>query len=426
MRTELIERLVLRGIALTGKFLLAICIAKYIGLAAIGVYGLAVGFAVVGTKLFGLGFSAEINRRLGHVGGRGIILVAGRISAVYGLSYLLVGSIVLIALRAPIVHLQVSGVGGHLWLIFCVVIVEHLSFELNSYVFSLHKPKLGSWLLFMRTGGWSVVAIAALVSAYSTGIGDIFRIWIFSDILVVSVAACVLVHEYFAADVNLGPYVGSIVGVWRGGYLFFISISVISAMQYLERFLASPHLSQDQLGRYVFVWSVANALQTISNAAIVVVTTPRLAKWAGMGDRVQYSKVLKSSLRTCLALTFTVAIVIVAMFRPVMNVAHIGMKSGDVLVMIMLLFSFMIRSVCDIFVAAAIATCSRISLLFATGLVATLGGPMVWWMCQMGTGTYVALSHLLVSVFMLLSLYYLIIRPSRGFDLNTEASAAYS
>ena len=423
MKFELLERLALRGVALVSKFILAICIAKYIGLAAVGIYGLAVGFAVVGTKIFGLGFSAEINRRLGYVGGRGILLMAGKIVAFYGSSYFVVGLISSIALFSPLVNHWDPALSSNFWIIFGVVIAEHLSFELNTYIFSMHKTKLGSWLLFMRTGGWAVIAIATLASASITGIEGVFRIWILSDLLVVCVAAGVLLSEYSAADVGADLNLGSLGEVWAGGRLFFISIAIISAMQYLERFLASPHLSQDQLGRYVFVWSIANALQTISNAVIVVVATPRLAKAAGLGDRLQYSRALKSALRSCLILTSVVAAVVIVMFRPALAVAHIAIRPADSMVMIVLLLSFIIRSICDIFVAAAIATCSGNNLLFATGVLAGLGVPLVWFMCQIGTEVYVAVSHLLVSAVMLLVLYFFAVRPAERLGFGEKVSA---
>ena len=64
--------------------------------------------------------------------------------------------------------------------------------------------------------------------------------------------------------------------VWRDGAPFFVALLLLSVLQYLERFVASAQLDANELGRYVFVWSIANAVQTGASATVVAVAAPRL------------------------------------------------------------------------------------------------------------------------------------------------------
>ncbi|KAG8150848.1 lipopolysaccharide biosynthesis protein [Burkholderia catarinensis] len=355
------SRLLLRVGALGLKFVLTIVVARTLGFDSVAVYGFALAVSVVASKVLGLGFSTEINRRLAGPDPRDAIRTCVRVSVLYAGAYVLLCGVAALPLDA----FGASRIGAlpdmPLVLVALVACAEHAALEVNTWLFSLHRTRAASWLLFVRTGAWAGVAIAALTAGAIDSIDGLFAIWLAADACVVALGCALIAHaaHRLPAMPALSATRARLATVWRDGAPFFVALLLLSVLQYLERFVASALLDADTLGRYVFVWSIANAIQTIASATVAAVAAPRLVRAldCARGAAPAFRAELAHALRASFALTGAAALAIAVLHPWIFRVAQAGtaapMPSGAVLAI--LLLSFVLRAVADVLWAAAVA-----------------------------------------------------------------------
>lgn len=351
-------RLLLRVGALGLKFMLTIVVARTLGFDAVAAYGVALAVSVVASKVLGLGFSTEINRRLAGPDPRDAVRTCVRLSMLYACVYVLLCGLAALPVDAFGAHLAALS-GTSLLVVVLVACAEHAALEVNTWLFSLHRPRAASWLLFVRTGAWAGIAIGALTVHAIDSIDGLFAIWIAADLFVVVAAGLLIAHA--ARRLPSMPALSAtrvrLATVWRDGAPFFVALLLLSVLQYLERFIASALLDADAIGRYVFVWSIANAIQTIASATVVAVAAPRLvgALDTTRGAAPAFRAELARALRASLLLTGAAALAIALAHPWIFRLAH---ASGDALSTAMLgilLLSFVLRAAADVLWAAAVA-----------------------------------------------------------------------
>ncbi|MET3631995.1 oligosaccharide flippase family protein [Burkholderia sp. 572] len=396
------SRLALRVGALGLKFMLTIVVARTLGFDAVAVYGVALAVSVVASKVLGLGFSTEINRRLAGPDPRDAVRTCVRLSVLYAGVYALLGGIAAL----PVDTLGAARFGAlsdmPLLLVTLVACAEHAALEVNTWLFSLHRARAASWLLFVRTGAWAGIAIAALTAQAIDSIDGLFAVWIAGDVVVV-LAGWMLIADVArrlpampalsATRVRLGA-------VWRDGAPFFIALLLLSVLQYLERFVAAAQLDANELGRYVFVWSIANAIQTIASATVVAVAAPRLVsaldstRDAAPAFRAELARALRASL----LLTGASALAIAALHPWIFRLAHTGNDAPSAAILAVLLLSFVLRAATDVLWAAAVALrAGRMVACVIAGLtIACL--PMSIALVQDQRAIGAAVAHLIASI----------------------------
>ncbi|HEY3596904.1 MAG TPA: polysaccharide biosynthesis C-terminal domain-containing protein [Paraburkholderia sp.] len=156
-------------------------------------------------------------------------------------------------------------------------------------------------------------------------------------------------------------------------------------------------MSGDQLGRYVFAWATANAVQTVAYATVVVAAGPRLAKTAINAPR-QFTPTMRRAVLSVIALTVLASVGIMSLCEPIFRLAHESIDSTGLQVLGILLVSFVLRSVSDVLWVAAIAR--KEGRRVAAGMVAlaAVGIPSTWWLISRYAGIGVALAHLCSSL----------------------------
>jgi O-antigen/teichoic acid export membrane protein len=352
-------RLVLRVGALALKFMLTVVVARTLGFDAVAVYGFAVAVSVVASKVLGLGFSTEINRRLAGPDPRDAIRTCVRLSLLYAGVYVLLCAVA--ALPVDALGPPQAGVLSDmpLVLVMLVACAEHAALEVNTWLFSLHRARAASWLLFVRTGAWAGVAVAALAARAIDSIDAVFVVWLAADACVVAAGWVLIGHaaRRLPAMPALSATRMRLAAVWRDGAPFFVALLLLSVLQYLERFVASAMLDADALGRYVFVWSIANAIQTIASATIAAVAAPRFVR--ALDSPRDAAPALRAelahALRASLALTGAAALVIVVAHPWIFRLAHAPDTGPSVAILVILLVSFVLRAAADVLWAAAVA-----------------------------------------------------------------------
>ncbi|WP_027782071.1 MULTISPECIES: lipopolysaccharide biosynthesis protein [Burkholderia] len=353
------SRLALRVSALGLKFMLTIAVARMLGFDAVAVYGFALAVSVVASKVLGLGFSTEINRRLSGREPREAIRTCVRLFGLYGGVYAMLCGLAALPGWASGAWRVAALPGMPLVLVALIACAEHAALEVNTWLFSLHRTRAASWLLFVRAGAWAGVAIAALAAGAIDSINGLFAIWLVANVGVVAIGWALIVRVARSLPAPSAGFAApsGLARVWRDGLPFFVALLLLSVLQYLERFVGSAMLDANELGRYVFVWSIANAIQTIASATVVAVAAPRLVRTLDgtHGAAQAFRRELAQSLRASLALTGAAAIAIAVAHGWIFRLAHAGGGAAPTAIFMVLLLSFMLRAAADVLWAAAVA-----------------------------------------------------------------------
>ncbi|QRR07599.1 hypothetical protein FPJ27_15060 [Burkholderia sp. MS455] len=404
-------RIAMRVVALGAKFALTIAIARMLGFAAIADYGLAIAISVIASKVLGLGFSAELNRRLALPAPRQAIRDARTIAIVYVLAYLVLGSVVLLVrFKGGLAASHVSA--STPWLtIVAVAIAEHYAFECNTYVFSLHHTRTASLMLFVRSGVWPALAMAGLGSGVIVRLDTVLLLWISINSVVIIWAWQTLIAVATASEPAPRRVDGhrDTLRLWRDGLSFYVGAALLASLQYAERLIAAPLLSDDALGRYVFAWSIANAIQTIAFAAIVSTAGPALAKAASVESRT-FAPTLRRALYVSLRLTLLLSGGILLVREPLFRLAHEPLDSNGTTLLTILLLSFVLRGTIDLLWAAAIALRVGRTFALATALLGAGSLPITWYAIRAHSALGAACGHLLTSALLATGFGWLLIR----------------
>lgn len=355
----MIFRLLLRGGALGAKFLLVLAITHYLGYDALGFYGVVVAASLIASKFYSVGFSSEINRLI-SVGGS-TRLVVDKVLVLY-LAVGLLLSVVTVALYS-----QFSDVEASVALIACVTLLlltEHLSFEINSFVFSAQKANWGALLFFIKTGLWALLAVGGLMVGVVSTIASVLWLWVATNLLVIAAGYFIVVNVHQGREVSAV----TTASVWRAGLPFYLGGGLIALSQYAERFLILDMEPYASLGKYVYSWSAANTLQALSYAVVAVVGIPVLAKRYKDNQQALTVRqlfvnqwVLRSLIVSC-----AVAVLIYAFFNILLDYVAAAVPRPDNRILAILIFSFALRAVGDIVWGGLIASKnSRVSLASA-------------------------------------------------------------
>ncbi|RDS81666.1 polysaccharide biosynthesis protein [Dyella monticola] len=402
-------RLALRVGALALKFALTMIIARTLGFDAVAAYGFAVAASVVASKVLGLGFSTELNRQLSDDTPADAIRTAKRLFALYGTVYAL---LCLLMAASGLVSgpWRVSALPTTpLWLIALVACAEHAALEVNSYVYALHRTHAATWLLFVRTGAWAGVAIAALMLHAIGSIEALFAIWLVTNVGVV-VAGWTLMNRVAR---GLPPSRARVIApaglakVWVDGVPFFVALLLLSILQYLERFVAAGVLTANELGRYVFVWSIANAIQTVAAATVVFAAGPRLVR-AAAGSDDAFRRELLHAAAASLLLSGAAAIGLFALRVPIFQLAHGGGGAWQTNELSLLGLSFVLRALTDVLWAAAVAQRKGRPVAISMALLALICLPVSIMLVRSLDGLGAACAHLVASVAVAVTMVWII------------------
>ncbi|KVS23200.1 polysaccharide biosynthesis protein [Burkholderia cepacia] len=415
----MLTRLLLRFSALGLKFALAIVVARTLGFDAIAAYGLAVAASVIASKVLGLGFSPELNRRLSEANPLPAIGNLRRLCVVYGVLYLLLATALAVATLndAPAALLARFGLPAPLaWSVLLVALSEHAAFEVNGWLFSLHQPRAASFLLFVRTGAWAGIACAGLLTGVVPSIDTVFAIWVVTNAFaVVASLRRIGAFAHRARSIRFPAGAvdpGGVFPVWFHGLPFYAAGVLLAALQYAERFIAGSQVSVNALGQYVFAWSIANAVQTVAFATVVATAGPRFVRTLADTPGALLRQVRRAAAASA-AVTLLVSAAIAVVYRDLSAFAHEPADAGHAALLAVLLASFVLRAAADVLWAAAIALRGGAVVLAALTAIALLYLPIASQLIAREGVMGAALAHLATSVAVAAMLALSVVRLAR-------------
>jgi len=285
-RSRLAGQIVTLGLRLGNagaKFVLAIYMTRYLGLADLGIYGLLVGAATTVPALLGFGLNDWLARLLvGMERRQAVPLAATRL--VLTLAMHVVGQTsawtINHLLGAPIPWALAIPIG-------IILLLEHLAVDAYALLIGRDRARLANVLLFLRAGAWPLLVTAwgildpnarTLAHVLYGWIGGLVVMWVVIGVLFLPLSRQVALRARVFRE-----------GL-RGGVPFYVNEIGAVGNLYLDRFLISLFLNLELTGVYTFFWSIANVVHTLSVYGIIQPLMPKLVAAAGTHDRAIFSR----------------------------------------------------------------------------------------------------------------------------------------
>jgi O-antigen/teichoic acid export membrane protein len=251
----------LRALSIATKFGLTLFIARYLGLAQLGIYGLAVSATVLTPVVLGFGVANNLGREAIRHGPSSVTLRMLQYFLYLIPAYAGIGWI--IAAFFPIDAVQAGAFG---FLLFLEQVQTDL-FALMTVAGAVYGANL---IYFVRTSAWAFIYMPlALANPSWRSLTVIVWFWLAGDIAATILAVLVTpTWRWFEAALAV-PKARLTLPHRHGSTLLYLSDITNTGFQYVDRYIIGIFLSPELLGVYTLFWSVVNAISNmIANAAV--------------------------------------------------------------------------------------------------------------------------------------------------------------
>lgn len=287
----------LRVTMLAGKFLLGLFIIRFLGLEAMGVYGLISGASAIVQMVMRGGVFSSLSRQAVNQPLEDLTL---------GLRFYGTGSLCLYALSAPFILAAgwYFGMPEIAALTLAVIITEHICMDIFVLVNNLHQPKLANILLSIQSASWIYLYMAAALyfPALRT-LEWILVFWVGGGI------ACLITAGWLARDwpwvrAFSAPFDRTWFGInMRASWRIYAAEILNTLAIYLDRYLISLFFGLELAGIYVLFWQVTNAICNLVGAGVLQVYRPRLITAHQKQDAPEFRRLFRESAQRSLTST---------------------------------------------------------------------------------------------------------------------------
>lgn len=254
---EKLLTLACRLLGLGSRFLLTFLITKEISLEFQGEYTLVTTTVALLIIFFGFDFYVYSNR----------LIIKGNEHKIFYFKNSLIFYSFSYALLLPIIWTIYNYVTfidlGSFWVLYFLIIFEHLGQEFFRTYISLRNPLFANILLFIRTGIWAGIIVVNLVfnQGFTISIAEILQLWLCFAFLTSVLGICFFpgISGFFSTQVDFS-WIKKGIGV---GLTMFLSTICLKIIEYSDRYLITYFLGKVDLGVYALYFQLANLINVM-------------------------------------------------------------------------------------------------------------------------------------------------------------------
>lgn len=292
---------ILRALTLGSKFLLVIYLAKRFSPDDMGNYGLFTASVNYSLYLIGVDFYTYANREMmGKTKSEWPLIIRDQ-AIFYGISYIVAFPLLLLIFITNLMNWKFFG-----WF-YLVLTFEHLAQESHRLLVAIQKPLHAGLVSFVRAGAWTYAIIFLMIK--SPGARTLSTVWAgwASGIFLSLAIACFMLRKLDWSSVRYtSPDWTWIKTGIKKSVPFFISTLALRGIYTLDRYFLKFFWGESAVGIYSFYSGLANIVQYIIDAAVVVNYYPKLVSSYRLGNIYEYRKNLK---QMALAIVFSIIVI---------------------------------------------------------------------------------------------------------------------
>lgn len=290
----------IRALGLASRFGLVIYIARYMGAADLGRFGLISGGVSMAPALLGWGLNYHVGRSLiGAERGDALSLLATRLTVT-----------LISAGVAAVAFLSLNA--GFDWfatefgaLVAAILILECLGLDIQMALINLGRNTLANVLLFVRSSAWAFVFCAAALLNGLHSLDGLLVAWLLGQVIALLIAIQVLRSWGRGSALEL-RWPAMKAAAAKARLVYASDIAQVSAL-YADRFVVGLFTTVETLGRYTLLWSIANAVFVLVQSAVLLPSLRRLVLALSQGGVSAWAQRLKTELVKGPALAIVVA-----------------------------------------------------------------------------------------------------------------------
>jgi len=334
----------LRGGSLLAKFALMLYVTRYIGLEAVGIFGLLQAANVIGTKIIGYGLYFVANRDMVDIAPEKQALIVRDQNVVYALGYVLV--LVLTAAVWPWIPEQYA---SYTLYSVALLIVGHQVLEMGNTLIAMHRMLATNVIFALINGLWAIppVVLGLIDPAYRT-LDIVLLGWLLGAVLSWLLGLLFLCALPFRAIIFKQPnWAWMKRALWRGMPLF-IAILTMNGSLYVDRYVISWLTSLELAGVFVMFWSFVYAVQILVETGVLMTERPRLIADYKRGDEEAFWKRFRS---LCWRMAWAgggFCIIAAVAITPIIQFVNKPLALEHMSLFYMMLFAFWIRFQADV------------------------------------------------------------------------------
>lgn len=281
----------MRGITLVVKFALTLFITRYLGLEAMGLFGLITAATIMIPVFVGMGMmhtlvrdavTQDLNNVTQSILGHTVYLLCVYILVLF--AGLAVGYIT--------DQMQIS--------IICVTLVlsEHLNNNFFQLLISRSRPFSANILHFLRSAAWAIgfMGIAFFIPELRTMEALLFS-WIIGGVVALLYFFAVTRHwPWFTVGLPEGKFVPWVIELSKKAHFLFLNGLANTTHQYADRYIITLFLGLEMTGIYVFFWQISSALANLLRSGVLQIARPKLVRASHDKDPA-YASIFFSTLK---------------------------------------------------------------------------------------------------------------------------------
>lgn len=277
----------LRGSTLIAKFILIFFLARLLEPQAVGLYGLLI--ATIAYCLFLVGFdfytysTRDLLKHDKEIWGQ-LFKSQG---AFFGLTYLIVLPLTLFLFVFDLLPWAVV-----LWFL-VLLVLEHISQELNRLLVVLSAQLIASLVLFLRSGAWCLLAIGLMFwKPEYQHLNTVLAFWVGGNLLAIALGV------WHCSKLRVGGWHLAIDWDWiRKGLKVAIPLLIgtlaLRGIYTLDRYWFEALVSREVLGAYVLFIGMCNALMAFLDAGVFMYSYPALIRKYNASDQAGFKLEMK-------------------------------------------------------------------------------------------------------------------------------------
>ena len=312
-----ISNLALRTSALVAKFLLLIYMTKYIGLEAVGIFGLLMGMSLLGSNVMGMGLSFVANRELtGAVPERQTHIARNQI-IVYICAYIVAGILFIIA--EPLVPEAIREYYLHLYI---VMLLGNMVTEMSKQLISLHRSTNANVLVSLSNGLWAYIIIAlGFINEEFRTLDIVITAWVIATFISFFLGQFWLRKMIWTKEIKWQLDLTWIKSSLRKGFsVYLVSFGMVWGI-YIDRYIVGWQQGLEIAGVFVMFWSFGNAIQQMIQAGLLQTTYPKLIQHHKNGNEEEFWKISKTLVRNVALVGVVFCLLAAILIHPILQFA---------------------------------------------------------------------------------------------------------
>jgi len=272
LKASILINMALRGMTLVTRFALTLYIAKFLGIEAVGVFGLILGIVSLAPPLVGFAgnyiFSRESVGKSRTDAGRllrdRLVLSIGSLCAAVALYLLMAWSGL-----APLPSMIAATV--------LIVVLDTLACDIQVWLIAQHKALHANAMMFIRTSAWALIVMAfgffnpafntlsIFIYAWAAfeALQFLYLLWVLRSWPLQRIAQTPISFKNIWANIIKGRWV-------------YVNECCLALAIYVDRFIVHDQLGLEITGFFTLYWSIANGVYALVSTGIVQPAMPHL------------------------------------------------------------------------------------------------------------------------------------------------------